>query len=68
MTEQEYMLNFIDYRKAFDGINRKYLWKILWDYQVPSKKETLSEPFTTAMNDALLTIINSQIGLASVLV
>jgi len=37
--EQRYpcFLNFIDYRKAFDSLDRKTLWKILAHYGIPKK-------------------------------
>jgi len=31
------ILNFVDFRKAFDGVHRPALWKILEQYGIPSK-------------------------------
>lgn len=34
------LINFIDFKKAFDSVNRKTLWKILRNYGIPSKLVT----------------------------
>lgn len=35
--QQKYVVSFIDFKKAFDSIDRKAMWKILRHYGVPIK-------------------------------
>ena len=37
------IVNFIDYEKAFDSVDRKTLWKIMRHYGIPCKLVTLVE-------------------------
>ena len=35
--KQPLFINFVDFRKAFDSVNRENLWKILEEYGIPEK-------------------------------
>ena len=39
------ILNFIDFQKAFNSINRDHLWKILKAYQIPPKIVNIIKAF-----------------------
>jgi len=36
-------INFVDYEKAFDSINRDTLWKLLRHYDIPNKLVSLNK-------------------------
>ena len=45
--QQDLIINFIDYKKAFDSVHRPSLWKILKYYGIPDRSLTSSRHCTS---------------------
>ena len=50
-------INFKDFEKAFDSVNREGMWQLIWQYGIPSKIvtiiKTLYETFTVQVVETL---------------
>ena len=60
------ILNFIDFRKAFDSINRECLWQILLAYQIPPKIVNIIKAFYNNYNCCIINNYNKQSDLFNV--
>jgi len=40
--QQDLIINFIDFKKAFDSVHRPSLWKILTNYSIPKKTQIIN--------------------------
>ena len=62
IVEDTSTINVIDFKKAFDGLHRATLWKILHSYGVPAKFITQQGNSMNSLNAVTSWIMLSHLG------